>query len=347
MLPTKDKIRKLYVDYAEQKLFLINQQYGRYLSENNSLNHQYNAVQTKTQHGLSMMDGVEKATVLSNMFNETYQLSAAIEGCLHDIGRFEQFVVSGTLIDRDSEPFTGVIDHGIYGKILLLKNNKELLRYFLEQSSPYDHILTEIIGEHTKVTNPEYMLSITQLANIFNNYSFEEVINSNCEDIINKLIALKLKVLREIDSLEILQNVISGIWKPLIGYENIYHANREIFEKFKNFEKIDMKSWKEAGKWTPNSGFLLRYGLLTYNVNFVGTLKQFIEQDGFTKIFDQTKANVTNDNGEYMILNDPLLFEAQEYIKIAVKNLIETSDGVLITPESREEAKQLTLKMYK
>lgn len=347
MLPSREEIQKLYLEYADRNLEIIKEKYESKLDQDKNLKAQYNAVQIKKPHGISMMEGVEKATIASNMFNETYSLSSAIEGCLHDVGRFPQFILSGTLNDKDSEIFTNVRDHGAYGRIILLNDNKKLLRYFLHHESPYDYILTEIIGEHTNIINKNYMIPITELTNIFNNYSFEEIINSSDEEIKNKLIALKLKILKEIDSLELLQNVMSGTWKPTIGYEEKYYARKEVFELFKNFEKIDMKSLKEAGLWTANSGFLLRYGLLTRNANFVGTLKQFIEQDGFNRIFNQTKANVIDDNNQYMTLSDPLLFETQEYIKLAVKNLIDTSDGVLITKESREEAKNLTLKMYR
>ena len=119
--------------------------------------------------------------------------------------------------------------------------------------------------------------------------------------------------------------------------------NRELTEK----ALIAMGKYKSDKSWTLNSGFLLRYGLLTHKVNFVGTLKNFRDSDSFRKLWEITQGRLVNDDGEIIPITDPLLKDAQEYIQLAVDNLIATSqDGVIITPESREEARKLTLKMW-
>lgn len=97
ILPSKDEIEDLYLRYADEKLALIKKKYEGKLVDDKKIKAQYNAVKLKKSHGISMMNGVMEATQRSNIFNESYNASAAIEGCLHDVGRFEQFILSGTL----------------------------------------------------------------------------------------------------------------------------------------------------------------------------------------------------------------------------------------------------------
>lgn len=328
------QIEKKYLDYANYYMNLINEKY-KSLPD---------SIKIKKQHGLSMKQAVMDSTKNSKLFNESYFESAAIEGCMHDIGRFPQFYLSGTLNDAESSKLIKCNDHGEYGRLLLNDNNKKLLRYFLEKESKYDFVLTEVIGEHTTIRNNNYNYSINEFNDEFNNYSFEEVINSNNIGLKNKLIGLKLKILQEVDSLELLQNIISGAWNPNLSTSDKSDLIKDsIWDDFINFRYIDMSKYKKSNEWTVNSGFLLRYGLLTHKVNFVGTLKQFKESDSFNKIYNISEEKIKSNGGD--ILDDPKLVLAQEYIKLAIDNLINCSeDGILITPESREKAKQLTLK---
>ena len=332
-LPEKEEAKIKYLEYTEEQLHLIKEKYGK-LDD---------SIAIKQHHGLAMMDTVECITKKSNMFNESYNLSAALEGLFHDIGRFRQYLLSGTLGDKESEIFTRFKDHGQFGSHILLENNGVLLRYFLGENSNYDFIFTEIIKEHTSIKNTNYIYEISKLSSEFKDYSFEEIINSKDETKKNKLIALKLKILQEADSLELLQNIINGYWNPIL---NNNYINDEVWEDFINFRYIDMKKYKESSIWTNNCGFLLRYGLLTTNVNFVATLKQFIYADGFNKLWDRSLLSLTQNMVDLNSI-DPKILLANDYIRESVKNLIESSpDGVLITEESRELAKMKTLSMF-
>ena len=59
-------------------------------------------IRLKLPHGLSMSDSVAKTTLKSGFFNESYVESGAIDGLLHDVGRFREYYDSGTLSDADS-----------------------------------------------------------------------------------------------------------------------------------------------------------------------------------------------------------------------------------------------------
>lgn len=308
-------------------------------------------IKLKVEHGISMCDAVSNTTLNSGFFNESYAESGAVDGLLHDVGRFEQYLLSGTLKDLESKAYTGFEDHGQYGKYLLSRNYNELLRYFLPTEKAYDNVLKEVVGEHTTTANPKYQLPLLSLINVFQNYDLSEILNSNNEEIKNKLIALKLLILREEDSLEILHKVRDGLWKPAIGSEDKYHINDITWEIFTNFGYLDMSSLKNSGKWTCNAGFLLRYSLLYQNINFVGTLKSLLVDGTLDKVYQNQVNNVTNDNDEFVTdpkLIDPRLKLAYEYIKVATQNLIETSpDGKIITEESRQIAKEKTLATFK
>lgn len=333
MLPNREEIRNKYIKYSDYCLAKIKDKY----------NNIPNNILIKKQHGIYMQKLVEDFTKSSKMLNESYFFSSSIEGCLHDIGRFPQFYLSGTLDDKQSQKHTGFKDHGEYGKYLLSKDSDKLLRYFLPYKSNYDFILKEVIGEHTNIRNKNYLYSITEFKNVFNNYSFDEVINSRKDDLINKLISLKLKILQEVDSLELLHNIMIGAWTPTLSSMEEDFITEELWNEFTHFKYINIAKFKERKTWTLNSSFLVRYGLLTHKVNFVGTLKEFKDSNSFDKIWDKSVEAVLK-NGESKSTIDPLMIKGQEYIKQAVDNLIMCSDdGILITPQSRQKALVLTL----
>ena len=336
-----NEMKEKYVQYGQEKLEESRNQ-GLKTGADISL---------KIEHGLSMSDAVGEATRESGFLNPSYEESGRVDGLLHDIGRFEQYRLSGTLKDADSVSYTGFADHGQFGAHLLTQNNAALLRHFLGDYTEYDRVLTEVVKEHTTIVNPNYMYSIENLTNLFQNYDIKEIITGNNEEMINKLIALKLLLVREEDSLEILHKVRDGLWKPAIGSEEKYHVKDPIWDTFTQFGYLNMAELKQQGLWNCNAGFLLRYGLLLRNINLVGTLKAVLDDDLIGKVYQQQINNVTNDNDELVTdpaLIDKRLYEAYQYTLLAVQNLIATSkDGKIITPESREEAKQKTLRTFR
>ena len=307
-------------------------------------------IRLKVNHGITMSDAIMNTTLKSGFFNESYGLSGAVDGLLHDIGRFPQYYKSGTLKDKESQQFTGFIDHGRYGAYYLDKDNSKLLRYFIGENKEYDEIIKEVVKEHTTITNPDYIKDISKITNVFQNYHIDEVVKGN-KNLKDMLIALKLLILREEDSLEILHKVSDLLWRPAIASEKKYHIKDIPWEQFINFDYINMSSLKEQGLWSCNVGFLLRYSLLFHNINFVGTLLNLKEEDIIKKIYINQRNNVTNDNNEFVNdekLIDPRLHDAYIFTSLAVDNLINTSpDGKVITSESRKEAKEKTLRMIK
>lgn len=304
-------------------------------------------IKLKVHHGVSMSTTVRELTEYSGFFNDTYFESSSVDGLLHDIGRFEQYLLSGTLRDYDSKKITGYEDHGQYGKHILLRDNSELLRYFIPSTDIYDKVVSEVVGEHTTISNPNYLRDLSSLEDIFTLYEQDEVLKTTDEELLNKLITLKLLIVREADSLELLQNIKEGLWSPRIAAEEKYHIHDDIWRQFTNFERIDMAKLKSRGIWTCNAGFLLRYSLLFRNMNFVGTLRTIINEGIVDDVFTRQINHITNDSGQIDNRIDPRIIDAYQFTKLALINLIETSeDGKVITSESKERAKQKTKRMF-
>ncbi len=336
ILPDRETFQEQYKLYATKKLHLIKEKYGNLGRD----------IALKLPHGLSMMRANEKVARESSFFNESYFLSSALEGCFHDIGRFEQYRITGSLTDSVLYATTGIGDHGNLGRKLLLANGKSLLRQIIPEESSYDSIFTEVVGEHTTIRNKNYQLPIGSLTKRFQDYSLEEVAKSKNSSLKNELIALKILLLQETDCLELLQNIMDENWIPGIYAEQDQFVNDEIWDDFIHFRYIDMRKYRQEGKWTANAGFLLRYGLLTRQMQLVATLKGFEAMDGFQKVWEQTVKHMVPSESGFQI--DPRLQDAQDFIEMAVHNLIETSpDGFLITEESREKAKQLSINNWK
>lgn len=336
-----EELKLKYLEYCRKYMQLIALKYPNATED----------IKLKENHGLSMETGVRDLTIKSRMLNESYATSASIEGLLHDIGRFPQYLLSGTLKDTDSKKYTGFEDHGEYGRYMLLKNGKELLRYFLPEETPYDKVLVDVVGEHTKLRNPNYMYDIRELENIFANYSLDEILKSGNTELLNKLISLKIKLLKEVDSLEILYKVRDGLWYPRISSDSDDYIKDEVWNLFLNLSRIDIKSLKEKGLWTCNSGFLLRYALLFNNINFTGTLKSVLEDGTVDKMYQMQKDSSKDKDGNLEVDEskiDPRLHLATNFTKLALENLIEcSSDGKIITKEDREHAKEKVLSLWR
>lgn len=338
--PKREELISTYNKYADEYFRRIRIKYGKVSNE----------IELKKEHGLSMARNVEATTIDTGLFNATYGNSAYIEGLLHDIGRFPQYLNFGTLNDVVLDKHSGLKNHGFYGRVILSQSNSSLLRAFLPVPSAYDFVVTEIVGEHTTVFNPNYLCEIADLQKVFQDTSFERVVESSDQELKNKLIALKLKILQEVDSLELLMNVGEGKLNLRYVMELDNFADEgEIWQDFMNFRYMDLNSYKERGVWKKESAhsFFFRYGLLTRVVNFVAILREFRDNGYFDKIWERTQYCCFDKEGNQVPVMDPLMYEAQEYIQLAVNNLIETSpDGIIITPESREKARKLTIEMW-
>lgn len=304
----------------------------------------------KQQHSLTMGSLVQDLTLKSGFVNESYSLTAFLDGLLHDVGRFKQYLLSGTLRDDLSKEHTGFNNHGEYGGYLLERNNFELLRYIIGDVKKYYQIITEVVRNHTKVANIKYDKKMEDLINIFPNYDINEVINSSDEGLICNLIALKILMVCEADSLELIYNVRDGKWKPLISSEKADFAHPEVLEKEFNWDNINIGELRSAGAYSCNDGFLFRYNLIFRNIKYTASLRSIIDDNTIDKVFEMQYNNVKNDNGEVITddsLKDPTMLFARDYTNFCARTLLKCcGDSKIITEEAKKVALEICQKEF-
>lgn len=328
--------KNLYQKYGEQKLSQIIKKYGKCKQD----------IQLKIPHGLTMANEVKNLTEETHFFNESYYIPAALDGLLHDIGRFEQYLITESLLDFKLEAETGIIDHGILGKYILLKKDQDkipLIEKFIPDTRLYDKVLTEIIYNHTNIHNFRYHYELYQLNGEFKNYSIEEIIKN--EKLLNKLISIKIRLVQEADNFELLHNIVNKHFIPAIRIDEKHLAKKEAWDLFFNNEYINIGQLKKLNAWSCNSGALLRFGLLPQKAQLTATLKLFIQNGYIDKLYQLILETAAYDDGRKGKLNDPMIEDGYHYTKLLINNIIKGSD-VFITPEERRNAVELSKKEW-
>lgn len=333
-----EKARALYTQYGTLRLGEIEKYLG----------HCDKSIQLKIQHGLSMSDSVTRVMEKTGLFNSSYYDSFAFDGLLHDIGRFEQYARTGSLKDYELESYCGIEDHGRLGEQILDQeyDGKRLIEWFLPEERRYDFILKAVVGNHTRIYQPQYQISFSDLNSIFQEKSLEQILEESKEEIINQLIGVKIRLLQEADNFELLQNVLNGYWKPLIQTEKESWVTHEVWVKFLENQPIMITEMKKKNSWTCNSGAILHMGLLPQKAFLRSTLEILLERDYLKQFYLQTVKNAVSRSGNSEKLEDPLIEAGYHYSTLLIKNIIALSD-IVITKESREKALQLTKSMWK
>ncbi|MDD3187710.1 MAG: hypothetical protein PHD02_04515 [Bacilli bacterium] len=303
------------------------------------------AIKIKLHHGLSMSSTTPKIATEMQLFNESYTSSFEIDGLLHDIGRPEHYRLTGNLIDTDLSKASGIVDHGQLGALLLSGEygGVSLLQRFLPNEKRYDEVLYNVVSNHTTIHNSSFTLSINHKDSVFNDYSIEEILASGDATLINKLIAYKIRIVQEADSLEMFQNIINGNWKTkmMVGDNDL--ARSEVLNLLYANQRIDMKSLKESGLWTNNSGAVLRVGLIVRNINSLLSFKMIITNDWLQMMHEAEIRNAKARNN--CDLCDSNFELAYSFTQAFIANIVALADDPLfVTEEVKGKALVLTRK---
>lgn len=184
-------------------------------------------IQQKIDHSNRVADGMELSCGLADLNEESkqeYLDLAWVIGILHDIARPLQMQETGTYVDNDSyKEYDDINSHDDAGSKLLFDYG------FADELNLPDnlkYIIKECVRQHGKkeVTANLTRYSDEDISLLLKNKSLNQILNDNKLDEIEMLTYFYLRMLRDVDKIDIYRQVISGeipIYREFIKYDVI------------------------------------------------------------------------------------------------------------------------------
>lgn len=278
----------------------------------------------KVTHSIDVAYDSKRVGLDLNLFNEENIKILWTTGLLHDIGRFMQLRHTGTF--KDIESFNGVNfkninDHGQLGEKILVSD--ERIKIFYPFTRIYDEFIGKVVGNHYESRLKDYPIDIND--NTYRIYSLKEIIKDrengrqSSYEAYNKLISWYVKIIQDVDRLDILKQIERGDFVPQLSNDKKDDISKEVYDLFYNGKYINMNQLKRQGLWTCNVGQLLRWSFI-YQLTLVSTIKNIKNLNLIEKIWSQ----------------EPIenLKPGYDFILSLMDALIETSpDGVYVDKE--------------
>ena len=278
----------------------------------------------KVTHSIDVAYDSKRVGLDLNLFNEENIKILWTTGLLHDIGRFMQLRHTGTFKDIESfsgDNFGNITDHGRLGERILITD--EIIKLFYPFTRMYDEFIGKVVSNHYESRIKDYPINIDD--NTFRIYTLSEIIKdrengrqSSYEEY-NKLISWYVKIIQDVDRLDILKQVERGDFVPQLSNDKKDNIDQQVYDLFYNGKYINMNELKRQGLWNCNVGQLLRWSFI-YQLTLVGTIKNIKNLNLLEKIWD--KNPIEN------------LKPGYEFILSLMDALIETSpDGIYVDKE--------------
>ena len=275
----------------------------------------------KITHSIDVAYDSKRVGLDLELFNEENIKILWSCGLLHDIGRFMQLRLTGTFKDAESfseNNFGKISNHGELGEKILIED--ERIKMFFPLTRKYDEFIGKVVGNHYESKIKDYPIDIND--NTFRIYTLEEIIKDrengreSSYEAYNKLISWYVKIIQDVDRLDILKQIERGDFVPLLSNDSKYDVKESVYDLFYNGKYINMNELKKKGLWTCNAGQLLRWSFI-YQLSLVGTIKNIKNLNLIEKIWERNPI----DN----------LKPGYEFIMSLMDALIETSpDGVYV-----------------
>ncbi len=308
----EDEIEKMYIVVRKQtinlpKCFGLNEKnpYEKLIDNSNKLieRAQYGKKQkellekhlkmynVKYIHSIDVAYDSKRVGIDLNLFNDENIKILWTSGLLHDIGRFAQLRLTGTFKDAESfanESFGKITDHGVLGEKILLDD--ERIKMFYPLTRVYDKFVASVVGNHFESKVPDYPIDINN--DTYKKYSISEIIkdvNNNvfsAKTTYDKLISWYVKIIQDVDRLDILKQIERGDFVPLLSNDKRDNVNPLVYDLFYNGKYISMSELRKKGIWTCNAGQLLRWSFI-YQLSLVSTIRNIKSLNLIEKIWDK------------------------------------------------------------
>lgn len=191
-------------------------------------------IMSKYHHSFRVMEFAKEIAISLNLDKEDIEL-ASICGLFHDIGRFRQWTDYKTYEDQVS------IDHGDLGY--------EILEYFLNDYK-YKDIVLKATKYHNKYTVPDFDEKTMLFCNIVRDADKLDIIREQCNQVYQKEVALKDKLLSDIyrgiichnedieNEVDSIVRMLSWIFDYNFKYSYHFLLDKKIIENKFNLLKI-------------------------------------------------------------------------------------------------------------
>ena len=247
------------------------------------------------------------SVVKSLDFNETFVELSKLAFLNHDIGRFEQMLITGNYIDSDLVAQIG-LNHGGLGK-QILKNG--LIAKEIPSTRVYDEPILDIVDKHVDGRFDEKDLLVLS-SDLLKSADAIEFFSRASEEEKAKVINTITQIVQDVDRLDIYHQILEGRWIPMKVDEPI---NPKVMDMFYNGEYLNMVELKKQGLWNANVGELVRLSFVN-QIRLLSVAKLIHDKNILMKMKE--------------LRQNPYAKDAFDFMQSKLEEMINNSDGITI-----------------
>ena len=259
---------------------------------------------------LHTMEVVKDGTAVVKQleFSDTFVELSKLAFLNHDIGRFEQMLITGNYVDSDLVAQIG-LNHGSLGKQILQNG---LIEKEIPSTRVYDRPILEAVEKHVNYhCDIEDLLVLS--GNLLKSADAIDFFNKASEEEKIKIINTITQIVQDVDRLDIYHQILEGRWTPMKVDKPI---DSTVMKMFYNGQYLNMAELKQQGLWNANVGELVRLSFIN-QIRLSSVAKMIYDE----KILLQMKE----------LRKNPYVDEAFDFMQNKLEEMIKNSDGITIT----------------
>ena len=259
---------------------------------------------------LHTMEVVKDGTAVVKQleFCDTFVELSKLAFLNHDIGRFEQMLITGNYVDSDLVAQIG-LNHGCLGKQIFQNG---LIEKEIPSTRVYDRPILEAVEKHVNYhCDIEDLLVLS--GNLLKSADAIDFFNKASEEEKIKIINTITQIVQDVDRLDIYHQILEGRWTPMKVNKPI---DSTVMKMFYNGQYLNMAELKQQGLWNANVGELVRLSFIN-QIRLSSVAKMIYDE----KILLQMKE----------LRQNPYVDEAFDFMQNKLEEMIKNSDGITIT----------------